>query len=73
MGHPPWFVIRKFYHSIIIQRPGKMSCNDEQKLRDVFQQMDLVDDDKITKEELKNALTNHLGFSPEDADLITEV
>ena len=50
-----------------------MSCNDEQKLRDVFQQMDLVDDDKITKDELKNALTNHLGFSPEDTDLITEV
>ena len=51
-----------------------MSSNDEQKLRDIFQQMDHeVDDDKITKDEMIKTLTNQLGFEEGDARQITEV
>ncbi len=46
---------------------------DEQQLREFFQQMDQVDDNKVTEEEMKKTLTNQMGYDAAEADEIIDV
>ena len=41
--------------------------------REIFQQMDTKDDEKVTKDEMKNCLTNQMGWEPSQAEEVTQL